>query len=71
MHSKDADGMANRSDLYQSVPMKSENPEQTASSLIWICTVWPNLSVQISRIFTVVHDRSCWPENNSSWYRES
>ena len=71
MHSKDANGMADRSDLYQSAPTKSEDPEQSASSLIWICTVWSNLSVQISRIFTVMHDRSCWPGDNSSLYRES
>ena len=71
MHSKDANGMADRSELYQSAPTKSEDPEQTASSLIWICTVWSNLSVQISSMFTVVHDRSCWPGDNSSLYRES
>ena len=43
MHSADADGMAN-----------SVDPNQTArSSLIWVCTVWSDLFVQVLRVFTV------------------
>ena len=43
MGPKDADGMANSAD-----------PDQTAprSSLIWVCTVCPDLSVQKFRIIT-------------------
>ena len=44
MSPNDADGMAN-----------SVDPDQTAplSSLIWVCTVCPGLSVQKLRIITV------------------
>ena len=41
---KDADGMAN-----------SVNPDQTKSSLIWVCTVCPGLSVRKLRIITAHH----------------
>ena len=32
---------------------KSEDPDQTASSLIWVCTVCPDLSVRKLRVITV------------------
>ena len=46
MSPNDADGMAN-----------SVDPDQTAprSSLIWVCTVCPGLSVRKLRIITVCH----------------
>ena len=46
MSQKDADGMANSAD-----------PDQTAprSSLIWVCTICPGLSVRKLRIITVHH----------------
>ena len=43
MSPNDADGMAN-----------SVDPDQTMSSLIWVCTVCPDLSVRKLRIITVV-----------------
>ena len=44
MSPNDADGMAN-----------SVDPDQTArSSLIWVCTVCPGISVRKLRIITVV-----------------
>ena len=57
MHPKDAAGIAN-----------SVDPDQTRSSLIWVCTVCPDLSVQKLRIITVPFDfnvgvaikQSCW-----------
>ena len=43
MSPKDADGMAN-----------SVDPDQTRSSLIWVCTVCPGISVLKLKIITVV-----------------
>ena len=46
MHAKDAEGIAN-----------SVDPDQTApvgGSLIWVCTVCPDLSIRKVRIITVV-----------------
>ena len=42
MHPKDAEGIAN-----------SVDPDQTRSSLIWVCTVCPDLSVRKLRKITV------------------
>ena len=44
MHPKDAEGIAN-----------SVDPDQTAprSSLIWVCTICPDLSARKLRIITV------------------
>ena len=42
MHPKDAAGIAN-----------SIDPDQTAPSLIWVCTVCPELSVRKFRIIMV------------------
>ena len=42
MSPNDADGMAN-----------SVDPDQTASSLDWVCTVCPGISVRKLRIITV------------------
>ena len=42
MSTNDADGMAN-----------SVNPDQTRSSLIWVCTVCPGIYVRKLRIITV------------------
>ena len=54
MHPKDADGIAN-----------SVDPDQTArSSLIWVCTVCPGLSVRKLRNITVVSFRM------SEWSRK-
>ena len=57
MSPNDADGMAN-----------SVDPDQTAprSSLIWVCTVCPGISVQKLRVLTVIselHEKI----NNSLW----
>ena len=49
MHPKDADSIAN-----------SEDPDQTAlslSTLIWVCTICPDQSVQKLRIITVLSNR--------------
>ena len=44
MSPNDADGMAN-----------SVDPDQTAPSLIWVCTVCPGISVRKLRIITVLY----------------
>ena len=44
MSPNDADGMAN-----------SVDPDQTVSSLIWVCNVYPGLSIQKLRIIMVIY----------------
>ena len=46
MHPKDAEGIAN-----------SVDPDQAAPSLIWVCTVCPDLSVRKLRNITVEFDK--------------
>ena len=51
MHPKDAVGIANSVDPDQTAPRRSDCSSR--SSLIWVCTVCPDLSVRKLRIITV------------------
>ena len=55
MHPKDAEGIAN-----------SVDPDQTAPSLIWVCTVCPDLSVRkLRKISTVSANDNLHPISNT------
>ena len=59
---KDADGMANSVDSDQTAPR---------SSLIWVCTVCPGLSVRKLRIITVLENVAVLLNSNVRQYFSS